>query len=785
MYRTCENHGSYKESFTLKRLKVIMSQKKDKYSILGRNTPRLDGALKASGRSEFTDDVYLPGMLAGKIVRSPYPRAKILNIDTSKALKLPGVKSIITHKDIDSFMVGPDEKLLCDDMTYYFGDEVAAVAAIDEDTAIEAAELIKVDYEPLPGIFSIEDALAKGAPIIHDYLEDNFADEIKMNFGDADKAFAESEMIREDEFVVNPTHSCFSEQHTVLADFSLPDQLTLWTPIQAPTLVQKGMSYNLKLKESNIRVINLNTGGAFCGRGADKPHHYIAAFLSRKSGKPVRIACTADEEFLVYRGGGTYKFKIRTGFMKDGTLKAIETDLMLDCGAYMETQFIVLHFIGFTSQMLYKIEASKYRGRLVYTNNPPYFFHHGTGMVAFRFAFGAQLDLIAKDIGMDPVELNLKNAVDKGYTTPSKIHYASCGLKECITKAAKKSNWKKKNGKLPPYKGIGIGCGVIRSGGKGMFTHDTSAVLLKVGEDGKVFLFTGLPDMGQGSHTTMAMIAAECLGIMTEDIKVLSGDTDITPLDVGAIAQRGTFTTGNAVINACADVKKQLLKTASAKFGVPASAVIFKERKVYPKDTPDKAISFEDLVFDTLYSQEGRFVMGRGFYNPPIEDINRATYEGNSALAYSFGSQIAEVEVDPETGIVKLTKMTVAHDVGFAINPLGVEGQMDGQVFSGMGQAIYEECVMDNGRVLNPTLLDYRTPRAYEMPEVDHIIVETIDPYGPFGAKEVGQGVIQCTTPAIANAVSNAIGYPIKELPVTPERVLKAIRQKKTEQNKT
>jgi 4-hydroxybenzoyl-CoA reductase subunit alpha len=409
-------------------------------------------------------------------------------------------------------------------------------------------------------------------------------------------------------------------------------------------------------------------------------------------------------------------------------------------------------------------------------------FHHGTGRVALRFALGSQLDLIAKDLGLDPAEMRLKNAVDKKYTTPSKVRYGSCGLKECIREVSRKSGWKKKYGKLPPYRGIGIGCGMINSGGKGMFSHDTSAAVVNVKEDGKVSLFTGLPDMGQGSHTAMAMITAETLGISPDDITVIAGDTEIAPYDVGAVGQRGTFNTGNAVKIACLDAKRQIAKTAAKKLGLKSSSLVFRDRKIYPKGEPDKAVTFEDAVYETLHSQEGRYVMGNGFYNPPTEAVDPVTQEGTSTLAYSFGAQVAEVEVDPETGAIRVLKVTAAHDVGRAINPLAVEGQMDGQIFSGMGQALFEECITDGGLVLNPTFLDYKLPRPFEVPETEDIIVETIDPYGPFGAKEVGQGPIQCTTQAIANAVSNAIGYAIKELPITPERVLRAIRQKHEEQ---
>lgn len=748
----------------------LMPPKNSALSVVGKRQPKLDAPQKATGRSLFTDDVRLPGMLHGKIVRSPIPRGKIISIDTSPAEKLPGVVAVITHKDSGGLMVGPDQQLLCESMVNYIGDEVAAVAALDEDTAAAAAELIKVEYEPLPALLSLEEAAAPGAPVLHEYYTDNFADERTYLFGDPDRAFAESDHVRVDEFIVHPNHNCFAELHTVLADYSLPGKLSIWTPTQTANLFQKSLAQNLRLSESDVRVCSLNTGGAFSGRTSAKTHHYIAALLSRKAARPVKIMADSDEEFIMCRAGGRNTYRLKTGVMRDGRIKVIEADFLHDCGAYVEEQFILLLITGIFLQMLYKIEALRYRGRLVYTNNVPYYFHHGGGMSSEQFVLGQHLTLLAQDLGMDPVAFQLKNAVEKGYTTLSGTNYASCGLKECIKKAAARAGWKKKYGKLPPYRGIGIGCGVMSSGGKGMFVHDTSAAFIKIAEDGKASLFTGLPDMGQGSHTAMAMIAAETLGITTDDITVISGDTDIAPFDVGAFSQRGTFTTGNAVAAACRDAKAQLAKTAAKKLGVKASSLVFSQRKVYPRGAPDKALAFEDVVFDTLHCAEGRYVMGRGFYNSPSE---------RPALAYSFGAQVAEVEVDPETGIVKLVKMTVAHDVGRAINPLAVEGQLDGQAFSGTGQILFEECVMDNGQILNPSRLDYKLPRPFEVPEIEHIIVETHDPYGPFGAKEVAEGPLVTTAQTIANAVNNAIGYPIHEIPATPQRVLQAIRQKK------
>ncbi len=752
--------------------------KKTDFINIGKRQPRLDAPLKVSGKSQFTDDITLQGMLQGKILRSPYAKAKILRVDTSKALKVKGVKAVVTHEDSQGIMLGPEQMFLCSDSVRHFGEEIAAVAAVDEDTALEALDLIKVDYEPLKPLLSIDEALREGAPTVHSFAEDNIADEVKIAFGDYEKAFGQADYIREDEYTTEATHNAFAEHHVVIADFTRPGKLKVWMPVQTAPLIQKRMSEKLGIDESDVRVFNLNTGGAFSGRGVARAHHYLAALLSKKSSKPVKILCTPEEEFIVCRSGGKNRFRFKTAVMKDGTIRGVEADVLYDCGAYIETQFTMARFVGLGLQMLYKMDAFKYNGRVVYTNNIPYLFHHGGGFVPARFSFGTHLDLVAEDIGIDPVEIRLKNAVTKGHTTLSKNYYASCGLKECIKKTAKESGWKRKRGRLAPYRGIGIGCGVMNSGGKGVFDHDTSAAFIKIGEDGKASLFTGLPDMGQGSHTVLGLIAAETLGIRIDDLTVISGDSDITPFDIGAFSQRGTLTTGNAVKNAALDAKKQFLRTASANFNVKPSSIVFRDRKVYPKGAEDRAVSFEEIVFDTLHSTEGRYVMGRGFFNPPTQSIDSYTFEGNNCLAYSFGAQVAEVEVNPETGQVKVLRVTVAHDVGRALNPLAVEGQIDGQVFSGMSQTLFEECVFDGEQILNPSLLNYKLPRPFEIPEVGHIIVETNDPYGPFGAKEVGEGPIVCISQAVANAVNNAIGYPIKSLPITPEKVLEAIRKR-------
>ena len=743
-----------------------MAVNKEELSVVGRDWARLDGVDKVSGRSIFAEDVRLPGMLFGKIVRSPHAYARIISVDTSAAEALPGVKAVVTNEDAKGIVIGLNQPLLPTNLALFVGHDIAAVAAVSEEIAEEAAALVRVEYEVLDEVTSVYKSLEEDAPQFHQKAKNNIGWQETVEHGDPDAVFAACDFIREDEYITNPTHNCYAEYHVCVADFSKGDHLTMYTPTQTALLFQKSLAAAFKLTDSDVRMLTLNTGGGFTGRTSTRPHHFLAALLSRKAGRPVRIRASGDEEFTMCRAGGKVIYKLKSGATKDGRLKVIEADRLFDSGAYVESQMIVTILTSKYLHALYPIRDSRYRGRLVHTNHLPYYFHHGGGIAQLQFALGQHMDAFAREMGMDPVDFNLLNAVETGYTTPDGTHYASCGLKECIEKTAAKAGWKDKYGKLPKYKGIGIGIGAMASGAKGMFKHDTSAAFIKVADDGKASLFIGLPDMGQSSHTAMAIIAAEVLGITPNDIHVVSGDSATDPLDVGAFTQRGTFNTGNATKNAAQDARDQIAKTAAAKFDCAPDDLVFRDYKVYPKGEPDRAIPFRKVVFDTLHSLEGRYIMGRGFYNSPIE---------KGSMAYSFGAQIAEVTVDPGTGVVTVDKMTAAHDVGRAINPRIVEGQIDGQIFSGMSQVLYEECIMEDGQIMNPSRLDYKMPRAFEMPEVEHIIVETIDPYGPFGAKEVGEGPIVCTMQAIANAVTNAIGSPINEMPLSPWRVLRQI----------
>jgi 4-hydroxybenzoyl-CoA reductase subunit alpha len=759
------SHAAMPDDATLEAARnVVLSQ-------VGKRQPRLDGAEKVSGRSLFTDDIKLPNMLCGKVLRSKYAHARILGIDASKALALPGVRAVITAADAEGVFVSINEPPMCKDITRYIGEEVAAVAAIDEITAEEALDLIEVEYEPLPYATTLRNALRPGAPQIHPDFKGNIASDDIDEYGDPDKAFREADFVLEDRFTTHPSHNLFAEFHVALADYSFPDKLTMWTPTQSGYLFQNSLSKAFGLSMSQVRIIHLNTGGAFTGRGMCRPHHYIAALLSRKTRRPVKVFATGDEEFLACRAGGQNEFLVRTAFTRAGKIKGFEVEMQADTGAHPFGVSYLTAMAANYQARLFKIDGLRFHRRCAVTNQRPNFFHHGGMMTGVNAAIMQQLARAAAEIGKDPIDFFLDNAVDQGFTDIIGGTFASCGLKECLEKVRAASGWDDKYGKLPPYHGIGVAIGAMASGVKGAFKHDTSAAMLKVAEDGIVTLYTGIPDMGQGTHTTMAIIAAEVLGCHAEDIRLVAGDTETTPIDVGAFTQRGTFTTGNAVRSAAADARRQLGRRVAEKLGVEADDLVFRDRRIFAASDPEKSMPFKEAAWHCLHSREGRFVMGHGFYNMPLK---------HGTLAWSFGAQVAEVRVDPETGDVQVIKMTVAHDIGRAINPLAVEGQIDGQVFSGMSQALYEECEHDNGQFLNPSRLEYKMPRTYEMPEVEYILVETIDPYGPFGAKEVGEGPIVVTVGAIAAAVGDAIGEYVREMPMSPWRVLSAIRRKQT-----
>jgi CO/xanthine dehydrogenase Mo-binding subunit len=740
-------------------------------SVIGRRQPRLDGAEKCSGRSVFADDVDLPGMLCGKILRSPHAHARILRIDTSKAAALPGVKAVITAADARGMMGGGRrgaEPVFADNLVTYKGREIAGIAALDERTAEKALQLIEVEYEQLPPVLIMRHALQAGAPLVQADKPGNVWSENLDRYGEPEQAFETAELIFEEKLSTSVTHNLFAEFHVAVVDFTLPKKLTLWTPTQTGLLMQHALAPAFGLSVSQVQIIHLNTGGAFSGRGGVRPHHYIAALLSRKTQRPVKIFAAGDEEFLVCRALGENNYRLRAAVNKDGRLKAFDMDAEMDGGAFPSEVGYFGWMAGLCNSWVFPLEGNKLRRRVIMTNTRPHFLPHGGMMLSTNAAIMQLCTKIARTLGRDPIDFLRQNAIEPGHKGLSGEVFASCGLKQCLDIVRRESGWDQKYGKLPKYHGIGVGIGAMASGAKGAFTHDTSAALVKIGEDGIVTLYTGIPDMGQGTHTTMAMITAEVLGIRADQVRLVAGDTDLTPIDIGAFAQRGTVQTGNAVRKAALDARSQLAKNAAAQLQTEEDQLVFRGGKIYAAGNPDKCLDFAKVVYGTLHSGEGRFTMGRGFYNSPLKI---------KTTSWSFGAQVAEVKIDPETGVVSVLRVTVAHDVGRVINPLACEGQIDGQVFSAMSQMLYEEVLSDEGMYLNPSRLEYKMPRTYEMPEISHHFVETIDPYGPFGAKEIGEGIVVTTGGAIASAVFDALGgVYMHRVPMSPWRILRAVR---------
>jgi 4-hydroxybenzoyl-CoA reductase subunit alpha len=750
-----------------------------KYSVIGTRVHRVDGPEKVTGSAKYTFDIVLPNMLYGKILRSPYPHAKILSIDTSKAEKLVGVKAVVTGKDTLGKKQGIwrrfpelcDEEILCREKVRYVGDPVAAVAAIDEDTAEEALDLIDVEYELLPAVFDPLEAIKEDAPSIHEGVELNINVTRHIEWGDVDEAFKKCDHIREDQFKCSSqAHMCM-ETHGAVASFDYSGKLTVWTSTQSSYYIQRLLADMLDLREGDIRVIKPHTGGGFGSKFELDSPQFCASVLSMKLCKPVKIVLSREEEFIATKRRTPMYYYVKLGAKKDGTMLAKEVRVVTEGGAYTGMGATALYLTGFFSSFPYKYPNYRYDGYRVYTNTAPTSAMRGFGAPQSTFVGESQLDMMAEDLGIDPIELRRKNGMTPDYEVPGQAFIQSCGLHQCLDKIEEHI---KERGKLPPNQGIGVASYGFMSGG--IFNwFDTpyafSAALVRINIDGKVDLFTGACEIGQGSDTTLSMICAEELGIRLEDIRIYSGDTGICPADLGSWGSRETLMNGNAVKMAAADAKRQLMEFAAAKMGVNITYDLdIKDRWIHIVNRPERGVSYFDIVKEAIRGKEGNVIIGRGHYTPHRK--------GMISPAYSFGVQAAEVEVDIETGRVKLVNVTTAHESGTVINPVGIEGQLEGAIMMAGGFGFCEDQPMDEGKILNPSIADYKLIRSLDMPETKILEIDTYEPEGPFGAKEAGEGLTNPTAGAIANAVYNAVGVRINNLPITPEKVLRALREK-------
>ncbi len=761
------------------------------YSIIGKRIPRVDSKPKSTGEAKYASDMVLSNMLYGKILRSPYPHAKVLNIDTSRAEKLLGVKAIVTGKDtsgvpfgpVRMFPSGPDKLALAIDKVRFIGDEVAAVAAIDEDTAEEALELIKVEYEPLKPLFDPEEAMKEGAPRIHDYAENNISIRANWHMGDVDKGFKESDYIKEERFVTQMVVHSPMEPHAVIASYDSAGKLTVWASTQTPFFLMRDLSFVLGIPQERVRVIKPYVGGGFGGKAETNAMEHIGAFLSRKAGRPVKIVHTREEENIATSRRHPMVVWHKIGVKKDGKIVAKESRVILDGGAYNYYGPITTFLAGAFQNGPYRLENFKFEGIRVYTNKPACGAQRGHGAIEPAFATECLLDMIAEDLNLDPLEIRIKNGLEAGETTPNKFIIKSSGHVESIEKASRALGWRDNWKKLPKGSGIGIGANFFVSGAGWHFHYDSniphSTVTMEVNDNGGVTLLTGASEIGQGIETVLTQIAAEELGVNVEDIRIIAADTGVTPVDLGSYSSRVTLMAGNAAKMAAKNIKEKLLKVAADMLEANPEDLEARERKIYVKGSPERGKSFVEVVRAYLRDTNTP-IIGNGYYYPPAAEfvLNLTTGEISFSPTYSFGAHSALVKVDMETGEVKVEKIIAAHDCGVAINPMGVEGQIEGSISMAFGQALLENFWFDGGQMLNPSLLNYKLATSLDMPETKPIIVESDDPEGPFGAKEASEGVLIPTMPAIANAVYNATGVRIKELPITPEKILKGLEEK-------
>jgi len=756
-----------------------------KLSVVGARLPMLDAAQKAKGTALFTDDLVLPGMLYGKILRSPLPHARILDIDTSRAAKLSGVKGVVTGADIPDRQYGivpmaKDEYALAKGKVRYIGDDVAAVCAVDPEIAEEALELIKVDYEELPAVFDPMESVAEGAPVIHEGVKNNTSFAIRKEFGDVSKAFAEADAVFEDRFFSQPVNHAPLEPHAALAQFDpLHGELTVWSSTQIPFFLRRNLSNTLQLAESKVRVIKPKVGGGF-GQKIDMfAKDFCAAWFAMKLGRPVKFLYDREEVFISTRQRHPMHLQVKTAMRKDGTILAQQFRAHADGGAYNSTAPTMIALSCFFLMIPYRVPNLLYEGYHVYTNKPVGGAMRGHGIPQARFAVERQLDLIAARMGLDPAEVRIKNSIHAGEPHPAGFVINTCGFAESVQKAAEAIGWREKRGKLPLGRGVGLAGASFPSGVSNM-SHISSGAVVQLGRDGAVNVLSGAADIGQGAETVISQIVAEELGVPLEDIRITAADTGITPLDPGTFGSGVTVRAGNAARLAAMAAKQKLFDFIAARLEANPVDLEARDRRIFVKGSPDKGMALGQALKAYQYADLPMPIVGRGSWMAPASEPTTLFKEdGNFAPNYSFMTQAAEVSVDLNTGRVRLVKMVTAHDCGRPINPMLVEGQLEGSVVGGMGQALYEDVIVEKGQVMNPSFLDYGFPTFLEMPEIEAIEVETDDPIGPFGAKEAGEGTQLSPAPAIVNAIYDAIGVDFMELPITAEKILDALEGKK------
>jgi len=750
------------------------------FRVIGRSVPKRDGPEKVTGQIRYLHDLQVPRMAHGKILRARFPHARILRIDTSRAEKLPGVLGVITGETFEQcpFGFAKDHLALKRGKVRSIRDEVAAVAAETEAIAEEALELIEVEYEELPGVFDPNAALETGAPLVHEEREGNLVDfRFSFEHGDVEGAFKEADAIVEGTYRLNYVTTACLGTMAAIAAWDVQGRLTMWAATQAPFLYQRDLAQALGIPGDRIRVVQPPVGGNF-GRGLDLyPIDVIAALLARHVQRPVKIVFERMEEFIASPTREPCVIHMRTAARKDGTLLARAGRVVIDSGAYVSWGSTTPTVILATTAGLYRCPNVRFDSTIVYTNNLYSGSMRGYGNLEATFAVESQMDELADRLGMDRLELRRRNANQPGDVTPQGFCITSCALTECLDTAKKAILTPPARPPRPGWKrGVGYAGMFHVGGGARIYRSDGCGAILKLDDFGKLTLMTGASEIGQGSETVLSMIAAEALGLPLERVEVVNHDTVVRPWDVGVHASRTTFIAGNAVLLAAADLKQKFLALAAEVMDEPAERLELADGFVFVKDAPDRRLPYDEVVRSGHFREGGRTLVAEAFYDPPTQMLNKEL-RGNISAAYGFAAQAVLVEVEEATGKVEVLKIVSAHDVGRALNPLACEGQVHGGIHMGLGYALTEQLIVENGYVLNPQFMEYAILHAEDMPEIEVRLIETVDPAGPFGAKGIGEAGAIPVAAAVANAVHDAVGVRIRELPLTPERVYRAMKE--------
>ncbi len=763
-----------------------------RFDVIGKPRRRVDGRAKVTGLTRFADDIMLPRMLHCKLLRSPLPHAIIEAIDVSRAQAHPGVHLVLTGKDFPvTFGILPvtqDEYPLAPERVRYVGDPVAAVVARDEQTAFGALDLIDVKYQPLKTISDPEEALATAEPRIQSYGEQGNIHRLQaFEFGDVNEALARADHVFEDVFFYQGNTHLPIEQHASVAAVDGEGKLTLWSSTQVPHYIHRALANALQIPPAHVRVIACPNGGGFGGKCDLHNHEIVVSKAAILLDRPVKICLTREEVFYMHRGRHPVLMKMRTGVTKDGKITGMHTQTLLDGGAYGGYGAASTFYTGVLQTTTYEIPRYKFDACRVFTNKPPCGPKRGHGTPQPRFGQEVQLDKIAEKLKIDPAELRLGIVAKPNTLTANWLKLGTIGLAECIRKVVASSDWKNKFKQLPEGRGVGLACGAYLCGaGLPIYWNKMpqSGVQLLIDRSGQVTVFCGATEIGQGSDDVLAAIVAEVLGIDAYDVRCVTGDTGLTPVDLGSYSSRVTVMMGNAAIQAAERLRDLIAQAAAEHMETLPENVGFARGRVFRADDPGKLMSFREAI---VLAEEKFGTLGSvGSYSAP-RSLGRYKGAGvGPSPAYSYTACVVEAEVDRNTGWITVPKVWIAHDIGRAINPVSARGQVEGSVYMGLGEALMEEQVfrrlppkLSNALVHKiPSLLEYKSLTSLDMPEVFTELVEDPDPNCPFGAKEVGQGPLLPVMPAVANAVYDAIGVRIDELPITPDKVLAALEKK-------